>query len=513
MFCTKIMLNGQKCRNFLMDDLLAFWKSNDFLSKIDGPNNRWIRKFVRENGNNLPEKKVDQICKFINFMKASEIQSIDTDFLSYMFRCSLMTVHRAQKRENDEKNHIEGRKRILSSEENEEIINWISKKTKTLCPPDRNELTQKAQNILEKRGENNILSRNWVDGFLSQNSMRIRKAKARPIEEERNKVSRDIINEWFNELVENGIEKIPPSLIFNIDEIGFGSSDSQKSHYKKVIVPTDIETEVIYSTPRESNHITMINCISCDGGLLKPAFIGINKNLCPDSQKTTHYNNISYYHSKTAFINTMIYQNFIEETLIPYIEKTRQEMAKPNELAALIVDGHLSHVTEMIKSICAINNIILFVIPPHTSHILQPLDLCFFSMIKTNYRSSKRDYGYSVFTNKIEHIYISLQKAHVTHYILSSWKKAGIVPILEFGAVNSICIKPSKIFKKVQMLEPIENSTNVDISITNNPFRFERTPSINQGWGLVNRKQMEITKNKRCPLCNSIIRLSKNWKE
>jgi len=89
-----------------------------------------------------------------------------------MFRCSLMTVHRAQKRENDEKNHIEGRKRILSSEENEEIINWISKKTKTLCPPDRNELTQKAQNILEKRGENNILSRNWVDGFLSQNSFR-----------------------------------------------------------------------------------------------------------------------------------------------------------------------------------------------------------------------------------------------------------------------------------------------------------------------------------------------------
>jgi len=257
----------------------------------------------------------------------------------------------------------------------------------------------------------------------------------------------------------------------------------------------------------------MINCISCDGGLLKPAFICINNNLCPDSQKTNHYNNISYYHSKTAFINTMIYLNFIEVTLIPSIEKTRQEIPKLNELATLIADDHLSHVTEMIKSIFSINIIILFVIPPHTSHILQPLDLCFFSMIKTNYRSSKRDYVYSVFTNKIEHIYIFLQKAHVTHYILSSWKKAGIVPILEFGAVNCICIKPSKIFKKVQMLESNENSTNVDISITNNPFRIVRTPSINQGWGLVNRKQIEITKNKRCPLCNSILRLSKNWNE
>ena len=55
----------------------------------------------------------------------------------------------------------------------------------------------------------------------------------------------------------------------------------------------------------------MINCISCDGGLLKPAIIGINKTLSPDSPNTTHYNNISYYSSKTAFINTQIYQNFI----------------------------------------------------------------------------------------------------------------------------------------------------------------------------------------------------------
>jgi len=144
LFSVMYLINRQKWSHFLIDDLLAFWKSNDFLSIIDEPNNRWIRKFIRENGNNLPEKKVDQICKCINITKASEIQSIYTDFLSYMFRCSLMTVHRAQKRENDEKNHIEGRKRILSSEENEEIINWISKKTKILCPPDRNELTQKA---------------------------------------------------------------------------------------------------------------------------------------------------------------------------------------------------------------------------------------------------------------------------------------------------------------------------------------------------------------------------------
>ena len=95
-------------------------------------------------------------------------------------------------------------------------------------------------------------------------------------------------------------------------------------------------------------------------------------------------------------------------------------MHKPNELAALIVDGHFSHVTEMTKSICAINNIILLVIPPHTSHILQPLDLCFFSILKNNYRSTTRDYGYSLFKNKIEHIYISLQKAHVAYFILSS---------------------------------------------------------------------------------------------
>ena len=159
------------------------------------------------------------------------------------------------------------------------VFKWISKKTKLICLPDRSELTNKVQEIIEKRGHNIIISRNWADGFINQNFDKINKTKAGPIEEERIHVAKDLINDWFQLLNSIGLPSISPFLIFNIDEIGFGSIDAPKPKYKKVIVPSFIETDIACSIPRELNHLTMINCISCDGGLLKPAIIGINKNF------------------------------------------------------------------------------------------------------------------------------------------------------------------------------------------------------------------------------------------
>jgi hypothetical protein len=51
----------------------------------------------------------------------------------------------------------------------------------------------------------------------------------------------------------------------------------------------------------------------------------------------------------------------------------------------LILDGHGSHVTPEFDQYCAENHIVTLCMPPHTSHLLQPLDVGCFSSLKRAY--------------------------------------------------------------------------------------------------------------------------------
>ena len=48
----------------------------------------------------------------------------------------------------------------------------------------------------------------------------------------------------------------------------------------------------------------------------------------------------------------------------------------------LLCDGYKSHFTREILEFCEFNNIHVFALPPHTSHILQPLDVVLFQPYK-----------------------------------------------------------------------------------------------------------------------------------
>jgi hypothetical protein len=51
----------------------------------------------------------------------------------------------------------------------------------------------------------------------------------------------------------------------------------------------------------------------------------------------------------------------------------------------LILDGHGSHSTAEFDRYCSENSIIALCMPPHSSHLLQPLDVACFSVLKQKY--------------------------------------------------------------------------------------------------------------------------------
>jgi hypothetical protein len=57
----------------------------------------------------------------------------------------------------------------------------------------------------------------------------------------------------------------------------------------------------------------------------------------------------------------------------------------------LILDGHASHLNQNFNDYCLENNILTPCMPPHSSHILQPLDVVCFSPLKRKYSQRLRD--------------------------------------------------------------------------------------------------------------------------
>ena len=71
------------------------------------------------------------------------------------------------------------------------------------------------------------------------------------------------------------------------------------------------------------------------------------------------------------------------EWLEHFIKFTKSTLEKK---VLLILDGHKSH-THSIKALQRASDcgVMMISLPPHTSHRLQPLDLCFFKPLKTYY--------------------------------------------------------------------------------------------------------------------------------
>jgi hypothetical protein len=71
-----------------------------------------------------------------------------------------------------------------------------------------------------------------------------------------------------------------------------------------------------------------------------------------------------------------------KEWVNPFESATRDKLQSPNEYRLLLCDGHDSYVSADFVSFCIRHRIDLILLPPHSSHLLQPLDIGIFSPLK-----------------------------------------------------------------------------------------------------------------------------------
>jgi hypothetical protein len=81
--------------------------------------------------------------------------------------------------------------------------------------------------------------------------------------------------------------------------------------------------------------------------------------------------------SKKSWTSDLIGFEWLKTHFQPFVSKSA------NSQHLLIIDGHSSHVTARFIAYCITSKIDLFLLPPHSLHKTQPLDLSIFGPLKT----------------------------------------------------------------------------------------------------------------------------------
>lgn len=151
-----------------------------------------------------------------------------------------------------------------------------------------------------------------------------------------------------------------------------------------------------------------------------------------------------YTMSDSGWSNGAIFKQFLEEHFIPLLPQRQKD-----EHALLLYDGHSSHISLPLIDLAKRHNIILFVLPPHTSHALQPLDVGTFRPVKCHYANEcqreMRNRPGEVITryDVCRLICKSFLKAVTPRNLVNSFRATGVFP-LNPSAVDQNHFKPSK---------------------------------------------------------------------
>ncbi len=100
----------------------------------------------------------------------------------------------------------------------------------------------------------------------------------------------------------------------------------------------------------------------------------------------------------------------------------------------LLMDGHSSHLTSQFLGFCHDHDILPLCLPPHTTHMLQPLDVGCFAPLAHYYRAEVDEashyglHGVSKF-DFLQFYSVARQKAFTAKNISSAFRKSGFVPL------------------------------------------------------------------------------------
>ena len=239
--------------------------------------------------------------------------------------------------------------------------------------------------------------------------------------------SPEVLRKWFDAFEEEVVNDPDVLLenVYNMDESGFSIGTIKAG---RVIIDSKAPNQ-FQAQPGRQEWVTVVECICADGTSIPPYVIFKGKDLnikwIPD--------NIPQGWRITASTNGWTSNDHGQDWLRTLFEPKTHQKAGELKPRVLICDGHGSHVTGNFIEHCMNNNIKLLILPSHSSHFTQPLDISIFGPLK-KYMSQELSHVVNAKVNTVQktewlRTYVGARpRAFSSQNINSSWSGAGLNP-------------------------------------------------------------------------------------
>ena len=267
----------------------------------------------------------------------------------------------------------------LAPVQEQRLTDWVLVQESLGQNPTHAQIRAFAGRILAARHDAIPLGKRWMAGFLRRNPVLKTKKQFRIDSARVNGATSDIIKAWFQKLEVPTIKAIKPENRWNMDEAGIMEGQGENG----LVVGSAQKRFIQKKQPGSKAWTSFIECISPPGKALHPLVIFKGKSVQQQwfPMGLEPYRGWKFTATENGWTS--------DDTALEWLQKVFIPQTAPRDLKEprlLILDGHGSHETLEFMWECYSNNIHLLFLPPHTSHVLQPLDLSVFSPLKHAYR-------------------------------------------------------------------------------------------------------------------------------
>ncbi|KAI4461697.1 hypothetical protein MML48_5g00010854 [Holotrichia oblita] len=250
-------------------------------------------------------------------------------------------------------------------------------------------------------------------------------------------VTKEFIQKWFTDLKQYLEEQKmmdifeDPNRIFNGDESGFALCPKSG----KVLGPRGFKNMYTVKLSNDKAIITVLFFFNANGSIAPP--LAIFPYIRPPRSLINNLpNNWIVGKSEKGWMTSDVFYEYIANDFHTWV--LENQIKKP---LLIFVDGHKSHMTLSLSKWCDKNQIVLYALPPNTTHILQPADVALFKPMKQEWKNTVKNW-HSVTKLNFCMIFNAVlsKKTELANNIRNGFRKCGLCPLNEQAVDYSKCI-------------------------------------------------------------------------
>ena len=282
------------------------------------------------------------------------------------------------------------------------------------------------------RFRNGRPGKDWVAGFLRRHSqLKLRRAHAISAAKAWAN-SPDKLREFFGRLkplLTEGPDYCTPDCLLNYDETALG--DDAGDPY--VITRKTSKTPRAVLNNNKANRSVMF-AVTGDGNVLPP-YVCTKTKFKDEETAVFGPPNCFYSTSKSGWFNMPVFDEWFERVVVPWA------VSKGPRKKAIIGDNLSAHLSPVSLKRASELGISFRLLPPNTTHFLQPLDVAVFSPLKTAWRRQLTDYkrdtlNKSLLKKHFSEQFKTLCSSISADNVKSGFRATGLIPYNPEAAVT-----------------------------------------------------------------------------